>query len=40
MCYKVICNVCYKMTWTGCGKHVDIVMASVPKKDKCVCIKK
>lgn len=29
---------CYKMTWAGCGKHVKIVMASVPEKDKCKCV--
>lgn len=37
MCYKVICQVCYKMTWTGCGQHISIVMAGIPIKDRCVC---
>lgn len=37
MCYKVICKKCYKMTWAGCGQHADVVMASVPVKDRCIC---
>lgn len=35
MCRPVTCNVCGKTTWAGCGMHVDQVMASVPKGDRC-----
>lgn len=40
MCYKVICQVCYRMTWAGCGQHKDIVMAGIPVKDRCLCKRK
>lgn len=37
MCYPVNCPSCSKVTWGGCGMHVDAVMASVPKEQQCTC---
>ncbi|TPP64009.1 hypothetical protein FGIG_06694 [Fasciola gigantica] len=36
-CYTARCNRCGKMTWQGCGKHVQQVMASVPESNRCKC---
>ncbi|SDP62631.1 hypothetical protein SAMN04489867_3196 [Pedococcus dokdonensis] len=35
MCRPATCKVCGKTTWAGCGQHVDQVMASVPRSDRC-----
>ncbi|HEY0168936.1 MAG TPA: hypothetical protein VGB75_17970 [Jatrophihabitans sp.] len=35
MCRAVRCKTCGKTTWAGCGQHVDQVMASVPREDRC-----
>ena len=35
MCRAVTCKDCGKTTWAGCGEHVDQVMASVPRRDRC-----
>ena len=37
MCRQVMCNNCKKITWSGCGQHVDQVMAGVPKANRCTC---
>jgi hypothetical protein len=37
MCYAVDCRVCGKVTWDGCGRHVDDVMGSVPAARQCRC---
>lgn len=37
MCRQVMCNKCKKITWSGCGQHVDQVMAGVPKQNRCSC---
>jgi hypothetical protein len=37
MCRAVACTTCGKTTWAGCGQHVDAVMASVPRADRCTC---
>ena len=37
MCRAVTCKTCGKTTWAGCGQHVDAVMASVPRADRCTC---
>ncbi|MHB1855644.1 MAG: hypothetical protein ACYCS2_11385 [Acidimicrobiales bacterium] len=29
------CKKCSKTTWAGCGRHVDQVLAGVPKADRC-----
>ena len=35
MCRPVSCKVCSKTTWSGCGMHVDQVMAAVPSSQRC-----
>lgn len=37
MCRPVACKTCGKTTWAGCGQHVDTVMSSVPRADRCTC---
>lgn len=37
MCSAVRCNVCGKITWAGCGEHVDSVMADLPPEQRCTC---
>lgn len=37
MCSPVNCNRCGKVTWSGCGMHVDQVMASVANERRCIC---
>lgn len=37
MCSPTRCRNCSKTTWTGCGNHVDQVMRSVPKPQRCDC---
>lgn len=35
MCYATPCQVCGKITWAGCGEHVDEVKSSVPPEQWC-----
>jgi len=35
MCRPVKCSVCGKTTWAGCGQHIAMVKASVPKDQWC-----
>ncbi len=37
MCYPVPCTNCGKVTWDGCGEHVQDVMAQVPSAQQCTC---
>lgn len=37
MCSPATCNRCGKVTWSGCGQHVEQVMARVPKAQQCSC---
>lgn len=37
MCSPIRCSSCGKVGWTGCGMHVDSVMAGVPKNQQCTC---
>jgi hypothetical protein len=37
MCRQVTCRKCGNATWSGCGQHVNQVMAGVPKSKRCVC---
>lgn len=37
MCSPAICPSCRKVTWSGCGRHVDQVMAHVPADKRCTC---
>ena len=35
MCRPVQCKVCGKTTWAGCGQHISMVKAGVPKGQWC-----
>ncbi|GGM48181.1 hypothetical protein ACFFX1_45290 [Dactylosporangium sucinum] len=37
MCRRATCNTCGKATYTGCGNHVDEVLAGVPAAQRCTC---
>lgn len=37
MCQKVTCEKCGKVTWTGCGAHLDQVFKGVPENKRCEC---
>jgi hypothetical protein len=37
MCHRVTCRTCKKPTYRGCGMHVEQVLASVPKSQRCSC---
>lgn len=37
MCQRAKCKVCGKATWSGCGQHKDMVLAGVPKSERCKC---
>lgn len=37
MCQAVKCAKCEKMGWRGCGAHVEQVLGSVPKAQRCQC---
>ncbi|POO03758.1 hypothetical protein TorRG33x02_000620, partial [Trema orientale] len=37
MCYEVICSVCKKSSWDGCGWHVALVYNSIKKGEHCFC---
>ncbi|PRP81185.1 hypothetical protein PROFUN_02019 [Planoprotostelium fungivorum] len=37
MCKKVTCSTCQKLSWEGCGKHLDTVYTGVPEEQRCRC---
>ena len=37
MCSPVMCSRCNKVTWSGCGQHVDAVMRNVDPSQRCTC---
>lgn len=37
MCSPARCSSCGKITWSGCGMHVDAVMANVDRAQRCTC---
>lgn len=37
MCQGVTCNNCQKLTWQGCGQHLDEVFAGVAEDQICKC---
>lgn len=40
MCSRVNCRKCGKVTYSGCGNHLDQVFAGVPKDQRCDCASK
>lgn len=37
MCQRVTCPQCGKPTYAGCGAHIEQVLGSVPKDQRCKC---
>ena len=37
MCSPAVCGRCGKVTYTGCGQHVDEVLAGVSSDRRCTC---
>lgn len=37
MCSPAMCSACGRTTWSGCGAHVEQVMAKVPVARRCGC---
>lgn len=37
MCRAATCLTCGKVTWSGCGQHVEQVMRDVPPEQQCTC---
>ncbi|ASN53513.1 MULTISPECIES: hypothetical protein [Sinomonas] len=35
MCSPATCSTCGKVTWAGCGQHIDQVFANVPQDRRC-----
>ena len=35
MCRSVQCNVCEKMTWVGCGAHIDQALSGYSIEERC-----
>jgi len=40
MCHRTTCRSCGKPTWAGCGNHIEIALAGVPKAQRCSCAQK
>jgi hypothetical protein len=37
MCQRVQCSKCNKPTYAGCGRHIEQVLADVPRDERCKC---
>jgi hypothetical protein len=37
MCSPALCYQCNKVTYSGCGMHVDQVLRNVPAERRCTC---
>ncbi len=37
MCSPIRCETCGKVTWTGCGQHIEEALAGVPQAERCTC---
>lgn len=37
MCRRAVCQSCGKVTYEGCGRHVEQVLAGVPSPQRCRC---
>ena len=39
MCSPVLCSACNKITWSGCGEHIEQALAGIPEEQLCTCNK-
>ena len=37
MCSPIRCNSCGKITWTGCGEHIEEALAGFSAEERCTC---
>ena len=37
MCSPAVCRSCGKVTYSGCGQHVDQVLRGVAPENRCTC---
>ncbi len=37
MCRRITCSSCGKPSFAGCGRHVESVLADVPREARCQC---
>lgn len=37
MCYTANCLICKKITWNGCGNHLENLKKQVPINMRCTC---
>ena len=35
MCSQVMCHICKKPTWSGCGQHIEEALSNVAEQDRC-----
>jgi hypothetical protein len=40
MCSRIQCKTCGKPSFSGCGRHVEQVLADVPVEQRCTCREK
>ena len=37
MCSPALCETCNKVTWAGCGQHIEEALDGVPEEQLCKC---
>jgi hypothetical protein len=37
MCSPALCPECSKVTWTGCGQHIEEALEGVAADQRCTC---
>lgn len=37
MCSPARCDRCGKITWAGCGQHIEQALEGVPQSERCTC---
>ena len=37
MCSPALCETCNKVTWAGCGQHIEEALEGVPEEQLCKC---
>lgn len=37
MCYVITCQKCNKLSWRGCGNHLESIKKQIPINNRCNC---
>jgi hypothetical protein len=37
MCHEIKCSKCKKLTWSGCGNHLENLFAKIQYNQRCWC---